>query len=238
MAPGFVCYSAAAGGTGHCPACRQQTNFGGGLGEREANAEPPPARGGQRPPLQSAEDSADSKNPAALIYGGWVRVLSGGSKRNRALPGRSRQRRHEFSGESRKTEEPGSLNLWLPGSCATRRQQVEPGTARPAGSRQTSVGVWGSAKRMRSLPQPGRSRQRRHEFSGESRKTEEPGSFNLWLPGSCSIPRQQVEPGPARRRQQVEPGTARRRTQPLQYMAAGFVFYPAAASGSRHCRPA
>ena len=29
-----------------------------------------------------------------------------------------------------------------------------------------------------------------------------------------------------------------RRNQPLQFMAAGFVFYPAAAGGSRHCRPA
>ena len=34
---------------------------------------------------QSAENSADSKNPAALIYGGRVRVLFGGS--------RNRQRR-------------------------------------------------------------------------------------------------------------------------------------------------
>ena len=37
---------------------------------------------------KSAENSADSKKPAAPIYGGWFRVLSGGSKWSRALPGR------------------------------------------------------------------------------------------------------------------------------------------------------
>ena len=37
---------------------------------------------------QSARNPADSKKPAASIYGGWFRVLSGGSKWNRALPGR------------------------------------------------------------------------------------------------------------------------------------------------------
>ena len=35
---------------------------------------------------QSAENSADSKNPAAPIYGGWVRVLFGGSRWQSALP--------------------------------------------------------------------------------------------------------------------------------------------------------
>ena len=94
------------------------------------------------------------KNPAALIYGGLVRVLSGGSRWNRALPGR----------------------------------------------------------------------QRRHEFSREFWKTGEIGNSNLWFPISRSARRQQVVPGPARRR-----------TQPLQYMAAGFVFCPAAANGTGHC---
>ena len=78
----------------------------------------------------------------------------------------------------------------------------------------------GGSKWLRALP----GRQCRHEFSGESRKTEEPSRSDLWRRGSCSI-----------RRQQVEPGTARRRTQPLQYMAAGFVFCPAAANGTGHC---
>ena len=35
---------------------------------------------------QSAEKSADSKNPAAPIYGGRVRVLSGGSRCVQAQP--------------------------------------------------------------------------------------------------------------------------------------------------------
>ena len=73
-------------------------------------------------------------------------------------------------------------------------------------SGQTSVGVWGSAKR--SGASPSRGRQRRHVFSGESRKTGEFGDFNLWSPNSCSVRRQQVAVGPADR-QQVEPGTAR-----------------------------
>ena len=38
------------------------------------------------PAGQSARNLADSKNPAAPIYGGWVRVPSGGSKRLSALP--------------------------------------------------------------------------------------------------------------------------------------------------------
>ena len=46
-------------------------------------------------------------------------------------------------------------------------------------------------------------RQRRHEFFGESRKTEEFGNSNLWFPNSCSIRRQQVAVGTADRRQQV-----------------------------------
>ena len=54
--------------------------------------------------------------------------------------------------------------------------------------------------------------------------------------------RQQMEPGPARAgsaRQSIRKQVLRiRRTQPLQFMAAGFVFYPAVATGSRPCRPA
>ena len=41
---------------------------------------------------QSAGKPADSKNPAALMYGGWVRVLFGGSKWVRALPARGSNR--------------------------------------------------------------------------------------------------------------------------------------------------
>ena len=42
--------------------------------------------------LQSAGKPADSKNPAALMYGGWVRILFGGSKWVRALPARGSNR--------------------------------------------------------------------------------------------------------------------------------------------------
>ena len=62
------------------------------------------------------------------------------------------------------TAEIGNSNLWFPISRSARRQQVVPGPARSAAAGvcrlslltgQTSVGVWGSAKRMRSLPQRG-----------------------------------------------------------------------------------
>ena len=45
-----------------------------------------PCSGGQCPPVNPQASLADSKNPAAPIYGGWVRVLSGGSNRQSALP--------------------------------------------------------------------------------------------------------------------------------------------------------
>ena len=81
----------------------------------------------------------------------------------------------------------------------------------------------------------------------EGLPNEEIRNLNLWFPISCSIRRQQPGAGSACRqqvavgpadRQQVAPGTARRRNQPLQCMAADFVCCPAAASGSRPCRPA
>ena len=40
--------------------------------------------------------------------------------------------------------------------------------------------------------------QRQPAISREFWKSGEPGSFNLWLAGSCAIPRQHVEPGTAR----------------------------------------
>ncbi len=107
MAADFAYYPAEASGTGrcavcrqpHCPRCGQRANFGGGLGERKAIAEPPPARVG----------SADKRFPGkpgkpeklgTPVYGSQFRVPSGGSKWNRTLPGA------EF----------GNLNLWFPNS--------------------------------------------------------------------------------------------------------------------------
>ena len=80
------------------------------------------------PTENSRRISGNSKNPAAPIYGGWVRVLSGGSRWVQAQPA-SRQRRHEFSGEARKTGEIGNSDLWFPISCAIRRQQPGAGPA-------------------------------------------------------------------------------------------------------------
>ena len=73
MAAGFVFYPAEAGGTGHCPASRSNLWRPGSCSIRRKQVEPGTAR------------------PAALIYGGRVRVLSGGSGWNRALPGQRKQ---------------------------------------------------------------------------------------------------------------------------------------------------
>ena len=122
-------------------------------------------------------------------------------------------------------EEFGSLNLWLPNSCSIRRQQVEPGTAR---RQQVGLGtiVFTVLRRIREvqfmLPEfvfysaaaggcrpcrPGGSRWQSALPTGSKwvwalsclSPHEEFGSSNLWLPNSCSIRRQQVEPGTARR---------------------------------------
>ena len=65
MAADFVFCPAAASGTGHCPAAAAQVG----------NAD-----------RSFPEDSGKPKKPAASICGGWFRVLSGGSKRQSALP--------------------------------------------------------------------------------------------------------------------------------------------------------
>ena len=70
------------------------------------------------------------------------------------------------------------------------------------------VGVWGSAKRSGASPSQTESAAPTGVFR-ESRKNEESGSFNLWLPDSCAIRRQQVAVGTADR-QQVAVGTADR----------------------------
>ena len=55
-----------------------------------------------------SENSEKPEKSAAPIYGGWFRVLSGGSKWNRALPGAaggSRQRRLRLSKNPRRARE-------------------------------------------------------------------------------------------------------------------------------------
>ena len=58
------------------------------------------------------------KNPAASIYGGWVRVLSGGSKWLSALPAGSKWPSAPPTGSNRlsalPTEDFGRFNLWRP----------------------------------------------------------------------------------------------------------------------------
>ncbi len=106
-----------------------------------------------------------------------------------------RQRRHEFFGESRKTAEFGNSNVWFPNSS------IEPAAA--SGTGHCPVGVWGSAKRQRSLPQSARVGNADQQSARDSCGFEEFGNSNLWFPNSCSIRRQQVAVGPADRRQQV-----------------------------------
>ena len=77
-----------------------------------------------------------------------------------------------------------------------RRQQVAPGTARPAAARGTGHCL---------------GRQCRQKIRREACGFEEIGNSNLWFPISCAVRRQQVAPGTARRQQHVAPGTARRR---------------------------
>ena len=94
------------------------------------------------------------------------------------------------------------------------------------------------------------SRQRRPSIHEEFRGFADLGRSSLWRPTVVDRTRgsNRVQAQPARR-QQVAPGTAwpamlagvfrgipeNRRTQPLQSMAAGFVFCPATAGGSGHC---
>ena len=132
------------------------------IGRLCAIREPSPAEAAAPP--HNPQNSADSKNPAAPIYGVWVRVLFGGSKWNRALPGAH-----------------------------------------------TSVGVWGSGRRGR-----------------------QPLAAAYPIGRLCAI----REPPPAEAA--APPYNPQRilrirRTQPLQFMAAGFVCYSAAAGGTGHC---
>ncbi len=72
---------------------------------------------------------ADSKKSAALIYGGWFRVLSGGSRWLSALPtGSNRVQAQpagsadlQSAGEARRFEEISRSNVWRLVSCVERR---------------------------------------------------------------------------------------------------------------------
>ena len=67
----------AASGSRHCrPGSACPTNFGGGLGEREAAAEPPPSGGAEAMPTENPQEiPADSQTSAASAYGGrWSSI--------------------------------------------------------------------------------------------------------------------------------------------------------------------
>ena len=86
--------------------CGKRTNFGGGLGEREAKRSLPQLARVGSADLSFPENTGKPKKSAASIYGGWFRVLSGGSmwlsalptggsRWSRALPGYFRRRPSE-----------------------------------------------------------------------------------------------------------------------------------------------
>ena len=84
MAAGFVCYPVEAGGTGHCPA-DQQTNFGGGLGEREAERSLP-----QLAPAIRREACGFEDLGRFNLWRPMVVARTGGSKCMQAQPAGSR----------------------------------------------------------------------------------------------------------------------------------------------------
>ena len=117
-----------------------------------------------------------------------------------------RQRRQEFSGNPRKTEEFGDSNLWSPNSCAVRRQQPGAGTAcpqsagNPADSKKPAAPIYGGWFRVL--------------FGGSK--------WNRALPGGSA--------------DRSFPGIPEnRRIRGLQSMVPEFVCCPAAASGTGHC---
>ena len=197
------------------------------------------------------------KKPAASIYGGWFRVLSGGSKCVQAQPAQVGSADRQSAGNPADSKKPaapiygGWFRVLSGGSKCVQAQPVRIGSA--------------------DSPRPRR----------ESCGFKETSRFNLWRLVSCSVRRQQVRAGSACPNRQCRPSIRRescgfgetsrfnlwrlvsvfcpatasacrlslsesavptvnpqgilriRRNQPLQSMAAGFAFCPAAASGCR-----
>ena len=175
--------------------------------------------------MQRGQCGSKAQTLAVLMYGGqWSPSEPAEASGCRPCPGR--QCRQEFSGEFWKTGEISRFNLWRLISCAVRRKQVEPGTARTA----ATAGC---------KPCPGR--QCRQEFFGEFRKTGEISRFNLWRLISCAVRRMQPEPGTARTAA-TPPNTLRRsaqirRLRELQSMGPEVVCCPAAAGACRLSLP-
>ena len=121
-----------------------------------------------------------------------------GSNRVQALPAGNADR--SFPENSGKPQNSGTR---IYGSRIRRqnpRQQPEPGTARPAAasacrfclpgeiSRSNLWRLVSCSIRRQQVRAGSASRQRRHEFSGEFRKTAEFGNSNLWFPNSSPEP--------------------------------------------------
>ena len=134
MAAGVVCYPAAASGSRPCRpnpsvASRRQLPFQ----ESLYDAPMPPLKG--EVPAARAEGfiKADPEGFNLWPSGSSIEPAAGRTGR---CP--SRQRRHAFSGEARKTEDPSRFNVWRLGSCAIRRKQAGVG---PADRRQAELGA-------------------------------------------------------------------------------------------------
>ena len=156
--------------------------------------------------MQRGQCDSKAQTLAVLIYvygGQWSPSEPAEASGCRPSPGR--KCRQEFFGEFRKTGEISRFNLWRLISCAVRRKQVEPGTARTAEASGCRHCRPGGSKWNRALPgrrkQVGAGsvcwRQCRPIICGEAHRFEDFGNFNLWFPKSCAIPRQQVRAGSA-----------------------------------------
>ena len=111
--------------------------------------------------MQRGQCGSKAQTLAVLMYGGqWSPSEPAAASGCRPCPGR--QCRQEFSGEFRKTGEISRFNLWRLISCAVRRKQVEPGTARTAAtaaqssaakrtdSKTSGTSIYGSRSRVLS----------------------------------------------------------------------------------------
>ena len=190
MAAGFVCYSAAAGGCRLSLPDKLRWGSGGAVGGADGHLLP--------------------------------RILSAGYALFESLPQPRRQRRPIIRREFCGFEEPSRSNLWRLGSCAIRRQQVGAGSAcqtnfggglgeRSAGPTATCCRASSRQAIRYSRPSPSQ-----HESAApthnpqESLRIRRPRPLQLMAAnGRRQNPRQQPEPGPARRKQ-VAVGTADR----------------------------
>ena len=148
----------------------------------------------------------------------------------------SRQCRQEFSGESRKTEEPSRSNLWRLGSCSVRRQQVAPGTARVGNADRQSTKNFVDSQTL-AAPAYGGQRSSTEPAAATGCRLSLPGG-SRWLRALPESATPTVNPRRIswiRRPWPLQPMAANgRRQNPRQQPGAGSAC-PAAAGGSGHC---